>query len=164
MVIYMSDKKIKTVDDIRTFLDGTEEVDFSITDKDACYQWIQHTLVKLSYLTCSKKEKGLISRYLEQVSGSSQRQVKRLIQQYRKTGYVQRKQRTASGFERFYGTEDAILLAETDKLHGKLSGGATKKISERMLLVCPLMVPVLTFQQQKSIHPLLLVLKIQLGF
>ncbi len=58
MVIYMSDKKIKTVGDIRAFLEGTVEVEFSITDKDACYKWMQHTLIKLSYLTCSKKGEG----------------------------------------------------------------------------------------------------------
>ncbi len=61
--------------------------------------------------------------------------MKRLIQQYRKTGCIRRQQRTVSGFECFYGTADAVLLAETDKLHGTLSGGATKKICERMLLV-----------------------------
>lgn len=135
MVIYMSDKKIETFDDIHTFLEGMVEIDFSITDTDARYQWIQHTLVRFSYLTCSKGEKGLLSRYLQQVSGYSERQVKRLIQQYRKTGYIRRQQRTTSGFETFYTTEDAVLLAETDKIHGTLSGAATKKICERMLLV-----------------------------
>lgn len=135
MVIYMSDEKIETIDDIRAFLEGTMEVEFSITDKDACYRWMQHTLVRFHYLTCSKKEKGLIARYLEQVSGYSPRQVKRLIRQYRKTGHIKRQQRTVSGFKRFYTTQDAVLLAETDTLHGTLSGGATKKICERMLLL-----------------------------
>jgi len=135
MVIYMSDKKIETVDDIRAFLEGTVEVEFSITEKNARYQWMQHTLVKFSYLNCDKKEKGLITRYLEQVSGYSLRQVKRLIQQYRKTGYIRRQQRTTSGFEKFYTSADAVLLAATDALHGTLSGSATKKICERMLLV-----------------------------
>jgi len=117
MVIYMSDKKIETLDDIRAFLEGTVEVEFSIADKGECYQWAQHTLVKFSYLSCSKKGKGLITRYLEQVSGYSSRQIKRLVQQYRNTGYIKRQQRTVSGFERFYLTEDAVLLAKTDKLH-----------------------------------------------
>jgi len=135
MVIYMSDKKIETVDDIRAFLEGTVEVEFSIAEKDACYQWMQHSLVKFSYLSCSKKEKGLIARYLEQVSGYSPRQVKRLIQQYRKTGTIRRQQRTACGFEKFYTSADTVLLAETDTLHGTLSGAATKKVCERMLLI-----------------------------
>ncbi len=135
MVIYMSDKKIKTLDDVRIFLEGTVEVEFSITNKEERYQWIRRTLVKFSYISCSKNGKGLIIRYLEQVSGYSPRQVKRLVQQYKKTGYIKRQQRTASGFERFYRPEDAVLLAETDKLHGTLCGAATKKICERMLLI-----------------------------
>jgi len=135
MVIDMSDKKIATLDDVRTFVEGTVEVEFSITNKEQRYQWVRHTLVKFNYLSCSKNDKGLIIRYLEQVSGYSPRQVKRLVQQYRKTGYIKRQQRTVSGFERFYRPEDAILLAETDKLHGTLSGAATKKICERMLLI-----------------------------
>ena len=65
MVIYMSDKKIATLDDIRAFLEGTVEVEFSIADKEACYQWAQHTLVKFSYLSCGKQGNGLITRYLE---------------------------------------------------------------------------------------------------
>jgi len=36
MVTYMSDKKIQTLDDIRTFLEGTDEVEFSIGYKDEC--------------------------------------------------------------------------------------------------------------------------------
>ncbi len=135
MVIYMSDKKIETLDDVHTFLEGTVEVEFSITDKKERYQWVQHTLVRFRYLSCRKNEKGLIMRYLRQVSGYSPRQVKRLVQQYRKTGYIKREQRTVSGFERFYRSEDAILLAETDKLHGTLSGAATRKICERMFLI-----------------------------
>ncbi len=84
MVIYMSDKKIKTLDDVRIFLEGTVEVEFSITNKEERYQWIRRTLVKFSYISCSKNGKGLIIRYLEQVSGYSPRQVKRLVQQYKK--------------------------------------------------------------------------------
>ncbi|MCP4128553.1 MAG: hypothetical protein GY934_00530 [Gammaproteobacteria bacterium] len=67
----MSDKKIETLDDVHTFLEGTVEVEFSITDKKERYQWVQHTLVRFRYLSCCKKEKGLIMRYLGQVSGYS---------------------------------------------------------------------------------------------
>lgn len=127
MVIYMSDKKIQTIDDIRAFLEGTVEVEFSTTDKNACCQWIQHSLVRFHYLTCSKKEKGLIIRYLEQISSYSPRQIKRLIRQYRKTGYIKRQQRTSSGFERFYNTNDAVLLAATEELYGMLPDLREKK-------------------------------------
>ena len=82
-----------------------------MTNKEERYQWIRRTLVKFSYISCGKNGKGLIMRYLEQVSGYSPRQVKRLVQEYRKTGDIKRQQRTASGFERFYRSEYAVPLA-----------------------------------------------------
>ncbi len=135
MVITMSDKQIANMAEMQRFVDGTLRVEFTFADKDACYQWIQHTLVRFCYMACSRQDKGLISRYLMKVSGYSSRQVKRLIQQYRKTGRVKRQQRTVAGFERVYGSAGALLLAYTDQLHGTLSGAATRKICERMYLV-----------------------------
>ncbi len=50
MVTYMNDKKIQTLDDVRTFLEGTTEIEFSIEGKDECYRWIRKTLVRFRYL------------------------------------------------------------------------------------------------------------------
>jgi len=47
MVTYMNDKKIQTLDDIRVFLKGTTDIDFSIEGKDERYQWIRQTFWKL---------------------------------------------------------------------------------------------------------------------
>ena len=135
MVITMSDNQITDMKDIQRFVDGTLLVEFAFANKDECYRWIQSTLIRFRYMTCSRQDKGLISRYLQQVSGYSSRQVKRLIQQYRATGIVKRQQRTVDGFERVYGSEDAVLLAHTDQLHGTLSGAVARKICERMYLV-----------------------------
>ncbi len=38
MVTYMNDKKIRSLEDIRTFLAGTTEMEFSIQGKDECYR------------------------------------------------------------------------------------------------------------------------------
>ena len=135
MVITMSDNQITNLQDVQDFLNGTLLIEFAFANKDECYQWVQRTLVRFRYLTCSRKDKGLINRYLQQVSGYSDRQVKRWIKQYRAIGTVKRRQRTSGGFERVYGTKDAVLLAQTDQLHSTLSGAATKKICERMLLI-----------------------------
>ena len=79
------------MDDIRAFLEG----------KEARYQWIQETLIRFKYRSRGKKERGLILRYLERVSGYSRAQVKRLLQQYGKRGKIERQQRTVAGFERY---------------------------------------------------------------
>lgn len=43
------------------FLVGTQAVAFSVLyEKDACYRWIQGELVKFSYMTLSKKDKGIV--------------------------------------------------------------------------------------------------------
>lgn len=135
MVTYMNDKKIQTLDDIRRFLDGTVEIEFSIEDKAARYQWIQKTLIRFKYLSCDRSARGLTLRYLEHVSGYSRAQIKRLVQQYRQSGKIVRQQRTVAGFERFYTSRDAVLLAQMDELHGTLSGAATKKLCERMYVL-----------------------------
>ena len=83
MVITMSDNQITDMQDMQRFVDGTLPVEFAFANKDECYKWVQHTLVKFRYMTCSRQDKGLISRYLQQVSGYSIRQVKRWIQPYR---------------------------------------------------------------------------------
>ncbi|MCU7904715.1 MAG: hypothetical protein KZQ76_02465 [Candidatus Thiodiazotropha sp. (ex Epidulcina cf. delphinae)] len=67
----MNDKKIKTLDNVHAFLEGTAEIDFSIEDKDECYCWIRTTRVRFRYLSLGKTERGLVLRYLERVSGYS---------------------------------------------------------------------------------------------
>jgi len=51
------------------------------------------------------------------MTGYSLAQVKRLIRQYRKTGRLVRKQRTAKGFHLKYTREDTFLLAALDERH-----------------------------------------------
>ncbi len=73
MVTCMNDNKLQTLDDIRRFLDGTVEVEFSIQNKSESYRWIQATLVRFCYIyiTLGKKDRGLMLRYLQCVSGYS---------------------------------------------------------------------------------------------
>ena len=135
MVTYMNDKKIQTLDDVRAFLNGTTEIEFSIAGKDERYRWIRKTLVRFKYLSLSRCECGVVLRYVEHVSGYSRQTVTRLVAQYRKTGKIQRRQRTVTGFQRYYTTQDALLLAELDELHGTPCGAAAKKLCERMYRV-----------------------------
>jgi len=135
MVTYMNDKKIRTLDDVRAFLAGTNEIEFSIAGKDARYQWIEQTLRRLKYRSLARCERGLVLRYLERVSGYSRQSITRLVAQYRRTGKLRRRQRTVAGFQRYYTSEDARLLAELDELHGTPCGAAAKKLCERMYRV-----------------------------
>jgi transposase InsO family protein len=123
---------LTTLPQLEDFLAGTQPVTFSVlSTKDDCYQWIQTSLVTFEYLTLSKPHKGLVIRYLLKISGYSRQQLTRLIQQYRQTGRVTRRQRTVQGFARRYTPEDIRLLAAMDERHDTPSGPAIKKLCER---------------------------------
>lgn len=127
----MNDTQIRTIEQVREFLTGTSSVKFSPCSKEGCYKWIEGILIRLSYQSRGKAEKGLLLDLIEKVSGYSRIQIKRLVKKYLKTGRIKRRQRTLKGFSRKYTEEDIRLLAQTDEIHGNLSGPAIKKICER---------------------------------
>jgi transposase InsO family protein len=132
MKTIMKLEDLTTIDQLEDFLSGTQAVAFSvISDKDACYRWIQGELVKFRYLRLSRQGKGVVIRYLMKVSGYSRQQLTRLIAQYRKTGRLQRRQRTVSGFQQQYTEQDIRLLATMDERHDTPCGPAVKKLCER---------------------------------
>jgi hypothetical protein len=114
MKTIMKLEDLTTIGQLEDSLSGTQTVAFSvISDKDACYRWIQGELVKFRYLKRSRQGKGVVIRYLMKISGYcprapsrglcpltlSRQQLTRLIAQYRKTGRLRRRQRTVSGFK-----------------------------------------------------------------
>jgi transposase InsO family protein len=132
MKTIMKLEDLQTIDQLTDFLSGTQSVAFSIiSDKDACYLWIQGELVKFRYLRLSRQGKGIVIRYLMKISGYSRQQLTRLIAQYRKTGRLQRRQRTVSGFKPKYTEKDIRLLAAMDERHNTPCGQAVKKLCER---------------------------------
>lgn len=80
----------------------------------------------------SKKEKGLIKKYIEKVTGYSRPQVTRKIKEYKKTGRVRLKEYKRNKFEKKYTNKDILLLAKTAELHDYPNGASLKKILERM--------------------------------
>lgn len=132
----MNIQNIKTLEQVKMFLDGTVEVDFAIETKEQRYQFIENTLIDFDYLKRSKKEKGWLLCFLEKVSGYSRIQVKRLVRKYFQSGSVKpSKPSKRRGFQRIYTNADIELLANTDELHNILSGSATKKLCERAFLI-----------------------------
>ncbi|EGG92887.1 hypothetical protein IMCC1989_2281 [gamma proteobacterium IMCC1989] len=83
----MSLEQLTNIEDVTRFLEGTQAVAFCVaTTKEARYRWAQKTLVKHGYLLLGKADKGIITRCLMKVTSYSHAQIKRLIQQYTKTG------------------------------------------------------------------------------
>ena len=127
----MNDNDIKTLPQVRAFLDGTRAVEFSMHTKSERYDFIRRTLIRLAYHTLSKPDKGAVLSLLVHVSGYSRIQVKRLVKTWLKHGQLRPNASAGNGFTRKYTDADRRLLAELDELHETLSGQATKKLCER---------------------------------
>ena len=120
-----------TITQLAEFLTGTQAVAFSVlSDKDACYRWIQGELVKFHYLTLHRQDKGIVIQYLMKVAGYSRQQITRLIKQYKKTGRLQRRQRTIAGFNKKYSGKDIRLLAAMDERHETPCGQAIRDLCQ----------------------------------
>ena len=124
-------ERIRTLDDIRAFLDGSEAADITPHDREAAYAFIERALVRFKYhFGLSRAGKGLVREFLAKVTGYSDAQLSRLIAQQRRTGRIRdhRLRPPARPFATVYTTADAVLLAEVDEACGQLSGPATKRI------------------------------------
>jgi hypothetical protein len=132
MKTIMKLEDLTTVEQLKDFLSGTQAVVFSVvSDKDAGYRWIQGELVKFRYLMLPRADKGVVIRYLMKLSGYSRQQLTRLIAQYRKSGRLERRQRTVSGFKTKYTKADIRRLAALDERHDTPCGAVIKKLCER---------------------------------
>ena len=132
MVITMNDSKLSIIVEVKRFLQESEVIEFKRRSRKEAYEWIEETLKRFDYLNLSKKEKGLIKKYLQKVTGYSRPQVTRKIREYRETGRVRVKEYKRNKFERKYTNKDIQLLAQTAELHDYPNGAALKKTLERM--------------------------------
>lgn len=80
----MNDSHIDTLEKVRQFLNGTDELDLAIDGKKNRYGFIKHTLMRFKYNTLSRSDKGLVLRYIARISSYSHAQIKRLAADYRR--------------------------------------------------------------------------------
>ena len=132
MKTIMTIKNLSTIEALELFLQGNQLVAFSVLgNKTERYNFIRKTLVKFRYITLSKKEKGVVIRYLIKMTDYSRQQVTRLIRQYIKTGQIRWTPSRSNGFETKYNKQDIKLLAQMDERHETPCGHAVKKLCER---------------------------------
>jgi transposase InsO family protein len=127
----MDDSEATSLEQIRAFLAGSDEMRFAGQRREEVYAWTERTLVRHQYAGLSRREKGLLRRYIARMSGLSRAQVTRLIAGYAGSGRVQAVPYQRRKFATRYTKGDVELLAYVDKSHGNLSGPATKRILER---------------------------------
>ena len=126
-------ERIRTVDQVRAFLEGNVQVDYLSQDRDGAYEFVRRTLVRIGYGALGRSGKGAVREYLAKTTGLSRAQVTRLIAQYRQTGQVADRRRVNSGrpFERVYTAADIRLLAEVDEIGNQMCGPATCAVMRR---------------------------------
>ena len=86
MIVTLCTERIRSLDDIRAFLGGSEGADIAPHDREAAYAFIERTLVRFRYhFGLSRAGKGLVRKYVAKVTGYSDAQLTRLIRQQRRT-------------------------------------------------------------------------------
>jgi len=132
MTITMNDSPLKTIEELRKFLKSSTLLSFKGQKRDEIYEWVEDTIIKFDYHVLGKKNKGVIKKYLEKITGLSRAQVTRLIGKQRKTGSVTVEKCNHRIFPKIYSDQDIWLLATTDELHDFPNGVMIKKILGRM--------------------------------
>ena len=123
---------LKTLQEVEAFVNRHAGAAIKAPGRAAAYAQIGQVAGRFSYWQRSRAEKGLLRRYLQLTTGLSESQLTRLVGRYLREGELQDRRRgPARGFRRKYRLSDILLLAETDELHGTLSGPATRKLLER---------------------------------
>ena len=74
---------LSSLEQIERFLNGTIEIDFHAPDRAARRAWIERVLRQFRYAQRSRRERGLLLRFLTKVTGYSPAQMKRLLKQFR---------------------------------------------------------------------------------
>ena len=126
----MQDGEKLSLEQIRAFLEASEEVHFEGKRRREVYEWITRLLRQQGYRTQGKVVRGLLRRYVAKMTGRSRAQVTRLIGRYLKHSEVKESSHRRHRFESRFTRADLELLARVDEAHETLSGPATKKILE----------------------------------
>jgi transposase InsO family protein len=129
--ISVPDGERLSLEQIRAFLEGSQELQFEASDRAERYQWVGRTLMEQEYAGLGREGKGLVRRYLVKMTGMSRAQITRLIGQYRGQGQVREPSYRRRRFATRYSSDDIALLAEVDEAHETLSGPATQKLLQR---------------------------------
>jgi len=135
MVIDMNDTQLATVAQLRAFLNGTLAVEFRpLGDDGGRYGFIAEVLKRLRYPRLGRPDKGVVLRYLERTTGYSRQQLTRLVARVLDGQKLAKRYRApAHRFVRKFDERDVAVLAQTDALHGNLSGPATVCLMRRAL-------------------------------
>ncbi len=120
-----------SLEQIRAFLEASEEVEFEAENRQEVYDWMSRTLREHGYDQQSRAVKGVLRAYLMKMTGLSRSRVTLLVSRWIRERELRAVEYRRHRFPKRYTSADIALLASVDEAHETLSGPATKKILER---------------------------------
>jgi hypothetical protein len=69
--ISVQDGERLSLEQIRAFLEGSSELHFQTSHRLELYEWVGRTLVEQEYAKLGREGKGLVRRYIAQMTGLS---------------------------------------------------------------------------------------------
>lgn len=132
MTMDMDDSHIESVTQLAELVKFGKCVKFNSAHKEETYEWVGRTLGRFRYFSESKKNKGVIKRYLVVMTGYSEGQANKLIARKKKTGRVFLMERTQHTFPKKYEAADVALLADTAEALNHPNGKAIKQMMQDM--------------------------------
>jgi hypothetical protein len=127
----MNDSGIVTLEQLRRFLLASKGWKFKGLSRKEKYRWIEDIARKFGYFSLGKADKGPVRKYIMLVTGFSRPQMNRLLARKLYAGEIKEIIGHRNRFHTIYTRGDIELLAETDNLHERMSGPATKVILRR---------------------------------
>ena len=131
MIIRMENLERLTLADMEKFLTSHQRLHWPAPERGSVYALIERVLKAHQYARLSKKDKGVVRRFVAKLTHLSRAQLTRWIQRWRKTRRVKRKPAQRPKFHSRYTRGDAALLAEMDTVHQDLSGPAVRHLCRR---------------------------------
>ena len=132
----LNTRSLCSLAEVRAFLDGTVPVGFTAPAGADRLRWLAETLRQFRYPALRRPDKRVLLEFLLKVSGYSRAQLTRRITQWRASGcIVDRRGPPTQPFPGRFTKADVARLVELDRIHGQLSGPATRKLAERAFKV-----------------------------
>jgi len=134
ITITMDASRVESIAQLKTLTNALEPVELNTASIEERYRWIEGAARKFRYRSrsLSKKAKREIISSCVKITGLSRTQIKRLLGQYKRYGYIVRKESTRHRFPRVYTTDDVALLLKADNAVLRRSGPAMAHTFERM--------------------------------
>ena len=132
----MNDGNILSIAQLQNFLSGVGAISFNINqrgneNKQAMYDWVGNLLARVRYFSSPKKDRSIVIKYVQSITGLSRGHIKKLIRKKKRSGKLRLSATRKNTFPIRYHPIDIARLIATDNAHGRLSGPATQRILQR---------------------------------